>query len=213
MFRCLKQTRGPSLMAGALVSAMAVGPNVARAADIVISDGTFDTWKFASYLAGSANSSATMSLDKRAGNPAPQLVTTTVAGTGGTAGGYGWDVGTPINADLAGAKFTLTVQMKSGAGDRGAGQDIHLLVFQAGEAFASYWHTKTGKSRGKWKTVTVHGRLSGNDFNALQIGAGGPDFKDPVLTSYFGLYAQNTQTGQNVKNFYDNYTLTITPKQ
>jgi hypothetical protein len=154
-----------------------------------------------------------MAVNTAEGSPAPALETTTVAGTGGTAGGYGYDAGTPINADLSQAKFTLTIQMKSGAGDKGLGQDIHLMVFQQGEYFISYWHRTTSEARGKWKTVTLHGRLVDKFFNDLYIGAGGPDFQNPKITTYFGLYAQNSKTGERVDDFYDNYTLTITPKK
>jgi hypothetical protein len=205
--------RGRGALAGALTAGMAAGPGVAHASDIMISDGTFNNWKFGSYVAGSGSPTATMSVEKRAGNPAPELVNTTVTGTGGIAGGYGYDVGSPVNAYLNRSKFVLTVQMKSGAGAPGVGEDIALVVFQQGIAFVSYFPKKIGKSHGKWKTITFDGRLVNGYFTSLEFPGLVPDFKDPDVTTYFGLYVQNSGAGEKVRNFYDNYTLTITPKQ
>ena len=207
----LRVRRGIGALAGVLALG-AVAPRHAWASNIVISDGTFSTWKFGSYVAGTGNPTATINVDTSQGSPAPALENTTAAGTGGTAGGYGYDAGTPINADLNQAKFTLTIQMKSGAGDRGLGQDIHLLVVQDGGYFISYRHRTTGEARRTWKTVTFHGRLVDKAFNNLYLGASGPNFKNPKATAYFGLYAQNSDTGEIVRDFYDNYTLIITPK-
>jgi hypothetical protein len=218
MFGNLRVACGRWALAGVAMAAMAAGPRLAWASNIVISDGNFDNWSFASYLSGSGHPKATMSVDKSGGNPAPELVNITEAGTGGTAGGYGYDGASPLNVDLSGAKFVLTVQVKSSAEGRKIGQDIHLLVYQVliqgkkGSAFISYWHKNTGIGRKSWKTITFHGRLSDRDFTALQGGASEPNFVNAGITTYFGLYAQNSQTGQKIKNFYDNYTLTIIPK-
>jgi hypothetical protein len=47
------------MLAAAVALTWLFAPGLARAGDIVISDGTFDSWKFASDLAGTGNPAAT----------------------------------------------------------------------------------------------------------------------------------------------------------
>jgi hypothetical protein len=185
---------------------------MAKTKNIVISDGTFSTWSFGSYIQGSGGS-ATMAVDSSAGNPAPGLQNIVVTGgTGSYAAGYGADEGDPISQNLDKAKYVMTVQFESGAGAPGVGQGIQLIVEQQGTVYQSHGYRNSNTSKGKYKTITLKGKLVGTSFNNISgSGPAQPDFTSGIPT-IFGFSGQDYQSNRSVTLYFDNYNLTITPK-
>ena len=95
----------------------------------VITDGDFSAWSFG------ATGTATVTRELSGGNTGERLNITTVSGPA--------VYGTAIKSDfsstsaLAGAPFTLTVDVLSGPGAFGQGQAIQLLVEQNGSTYGT----------------------------------------------------------------------------
>lgn len=90
----------------------------------VIADGDFLAWSF------SSTGTATVTREANGGNTGPRLNLTTVSGPSV----YGTAIMTDFStiAQLAGASFSLSIDVLSGPGSNGQGQAIMILVEQAG---------------------------------------------------------------------------------
>lgn len=182
----------------AFLAATCTAALVTSAQALVITDGDFSTWTFDS------TGTATVTRETSGGNPGARLNITTISGP--TVFGTGIKSDFSTNAPLAGANFTLSLDVLSGPGSFGQGQAIELLVEQNGTIYGTFVGI-TGFPL-NFDTVIFNGVLDAGSFTRL-IGAGPttPGFDGGTATR-FGFSGGNSSSG-TLTQYYDNFNLAI----
>ena len=161
-----------------------------------LADGDFSSWVFAT------TGTATVTREPTAGDPGPRLNITTVSGSQVYGAAIKSDFIT--NAPFVGDLFSLSLDVLSGPGSFGQGQNILILVEQSGSIY--------GRSLGvtgfphNFDTITYTGAFNAAEFTRL-LGPGPttPDFVSGVPT-HFGFAGGNSGSG-TLTQYYDNFQL------
>jgi hypothetical protein len=163
-------------------------------------------WTFSSVDFGSGTASATV--EGTGGNPGARLnVTTVTPDLASTAFGTAILNTFTTSAVLAGASFTLTLDVLSGAGGFGEGQAIQLLVEQNGTVYGMPLGI-TGFPLNTFTTLNFPGTFNAGSFTRLSgAGPSTPAFDGSVVTT-FGFAAGNTNSA-TLTQYYDNFRLSI----
>ena len=161
-----------------------------------IVDGDFSSFAF------DTNGTATVTREATGGNPGSRLNVTTVSGS--TVYGTAIKTDFVTTSALAGATFTLELDVLSGPGSFGQGQGIDLLVEQNGVIYRTGLGI-TGYPL-NWDTLSFTGTFNAGSF-ILLLGSGpaNPDFNGGVATR-FGFSGRNTNSG-TLTQYYDNFRL------
>ncbi|MEO5700184.1 MAG: IPTL-CTERM sorting domain-containing protein [Casimicrobiaceae bacterium] len=179
----------------------------ARAATITDCCDWASGWAFGSYtVAGAGTASATV--EATGGNPGARLNITTVTPTGAdTAYGTALLTTSTTAAPAAGAAFTLSLDVLSGAGGFGQGQGIQLLVGQAGSIYAQSVGI-TGFPLASFTTINFPGNFNAGAFTRISgAGPATPSF-DGVTATTYGFAAGNNMSA-TLTQYYDNFRLVI----
>ena len=187
-----------SLMLGTCLTLMVT---VAQAE--AIADGNFSGWSFGTYGVGG---SATVTVEATGGNPGTQLKVTTATMPSDTAYATAVKADFVTIAPLAGARFTLTLGVRSGAGAFGDGQAIALLVEQNGSLYALPVGTTSVQE--SFATLSFGGTLTAGSFT--RVTGGGPvrPVLDGSVVTRFGFAAGNSDS-LALTQYYDNFGLGI----
>jgi hypothetical protein len=194
------------LMHGLLAGAVGLLPLAAHGA-IVFNDGDFTSWTFGSYTAGTGT--ATMVREASGGNPGARVNVTTVTATqADSAYGTGIKTDYSTTAALEGTPFVLALDVLSGPGSFGQGQDISLLVEQGGTVYA--WSRGITNVQPAFARLSFSGTFSAASFTRVSgAGPATPNLGGGVSTR-FGFGAGNT--GSNtLTQYYDNVSLDLAP--
>lgn len=168
-------------------------------ASVLLTDGDFGTATLSNF------GTTTTSRLETGGNPGARIQITTVSGAG-TGGLVIND--TAVTGPLEGASFDFGLSVLKGAGSFGQGQAVGLALRQGSTVWVSFLYI-TGV-RSSWTDQTAAGTLRAADFNrVVGTATGGPALNGSV-TTYFGFYAANSNSG-TLTQYYDNFKLTITP--
>jgi hypothetical protein len=182
---------------------------VSVAGAITISDPTdwAGAWAFSSVnLGGVGTASATV--EAAGGNPGPRLNITTVTPTVfDQAHGLALYQGASTVAPLTGTPFVMQFGVLSGAGAFGQGQEIWILVEQAGSIYFQSLGV-TGFPLNAFTTQNYNGAFNPGGFNRI-VGAGPatPAF-DGVTATRYGFAAGNSGSA-TLTQYYDNWNLTF----
>jgi hypothetical protein len=187
-----------SLMLG---MCLALSFTVARAE--AVSDGDFTDWKFGAYGIGG---SASATVEPAGGNPGRRLKVTTVTMPAETAYATALKSDYVTRAPLDGARFSLSLGVRSGDGAYGDGQSIALLLEQDGSLYAlSLGNTSVPAN---FATLPFSGTLTAGSFT--RVAGGGP--AQPALgggvATRFGFAAGNADSLTSTQ-YYDNFALDV----
>jgi hypothetical protein len=164
-------------------------------------------WSFSSYTQGAGTASAVV--EGTLGNPGARLNITTVTPTiSDVAFGTALLTTSGTSAPTNGTAFTLQLDVLSGPGAFGGGQEIALLVAQGGSVYAMDVGA-TGFPLNSFTTLLFSGNFNAGSFTRVS-GAGPltPSF-DGVTTTTYGFSAGNSQSA-TLTQYYDNFQLTFT---
>ncbi len=164
-------------------------------------------WSFSSYTQGAGTASAVV--EGTLGNPGARLNITTVMPTiSDVAFGTALLTTSGTSAPTNGTAFTLQLDVLSGPGAFGGGQEIALLVAQGGSVYAMDVGA-TGFPLNSFTTLLFSGNFNAGSFTRVS-GAGPltPSF-DGVTTTTYGFSAGNYQSA-TLTQYYDNFQLTFT---
>jgi hypothetical protein len=164
-------------------------------------------WAFSSYTQGTGTATATV--EAAGGNPGQRLNITTVTATvSDIAFGTALLTTSGTAAPTAGTAFTLQLDVLSGAGAFGGGQEIALLVAQGGSVYAMDVGA-TGFPLNSFTTLVFNGNFNAGSFT--RVSGGGPlnPSFDGVTTTTYGFSAGNSQSA-TLTQYYDNFQLTFT---
>jgi hypothetical protein len=209
MFQSMADHEGASmkrvtvLLAAAWFSAFATG-----AGAVVISDccDWAAGWAFSSY--GVAAGTATATVEPAGGNPGARLNITTVTPTGAdTAFGTAVLTTSSTAAPTAGAPFTLSLDVLSGAGGFGQGQAIQLLVQQGGSVYAMGVGV-TGFPLNTFTTLAFAGNFNAASFTLISGGGPATPSFDGTTPTTYGFAAGNNMSA-TLTQYYDNFRLSI----
>ena len=175
----------------------------------LVSEGDFSTWTLLSTV---GPPSVTTTRIATGGNPDAHLQVATNTSGGGTVFGGGYDPDQSTGTNFAGLPFTLSLDVKDGAGAAGDGQGVTLLIEQGGILYVTgVTPGITDDGHDTFDTLNFTGSFAG--FSRLD-GMGGSPTLDGSVATRFGFAAGNTNSGP-LAMLYDNYVLslavTVTP--
>ena len=166
-------------------------------ASVLLTDGDFSAATLSNF------GTTTTSLLATGGNPGARIQVTTVSGS--STGGLVIN-GTAVTGLLEGASFEFGLSVLKGSGSFGQGQAVGLVIKQGSTVWVSFLYN-TGV-RSSWTAQTASGTLRAADFNRVAGSATGGPVLNGSVTSYFGFYASNANSG-TLTQYYDNWSLNI----
>ena len=187
-----------SMLVGACLAALATAGHAQG-----IADGDFAAWNLGAYGVGG---SAKATVETAGGAPGARLQVSTITLPGDTAFATALKSDFASTDPLAGARFSMSLDVASGEGAYGGGQAIALVLEQSGTLYA----LPVGETgvRTAVATVPFSGSLDAGSF--LRVAGSGP--AQPVLdgsaATRFGFAAGNSG-GLAQTQYYDNFRLEI----